>query len=59
MKLRFVVSHPFRKEHEMDGARRVLEVLGEKQPQVLRLPFAALRVAQDDRVAVGWMTESS
>ena len=46
MKLRFVVSHPFRKEREMDGARRVCGLMSEKQPQVLRL--AAL--AQDDRV---------
>jgi hypothetical protein len=26
MMLRFVVSHPFRKEREMDGARRVFGV---------------------------------
>jgi hypothetical protein len=46
MKLRFVVSHPFRKEREMGGAPRVCGYMSEKQTQVLRL--AAL--AQDDRV---------
>jgi hypothetical protein len=39
------VSHPFRKEREMDGALRVLGGMSEKQTRVLRL--AAL--AQDDR----------
>jgi hypothetical protein len=73
MKLRFVVSHPFRKEREMDGAPRVCGYMSEKQTRVLRLPPQRRRpVAGDpgslrslrmtdlfeyDSVAAGWMTE--
>jgi hypothetical protein len=45
MKLRFVVSHPLRKEREMDGAPRVCDEMSEKQTRVLRLAL----LAQDDR----------
>jgi hypothetical protein len=46
MKLRFVVSHPFRKEREMDGAPRVFGLMSEKQKQVLRLRCASLRMTE-------------
>src|SRR5271157_186875 len=51
--LRFLVSHPFRKEREMDGARGFYGWRRDvKQPQVLRLPFVMLRVAQDDKLYI-------
>ena len=56
-----MASHPFRKEREMDGARRVCGFMSEKQTQVLRLaslaqddsPFEIDRVFEDDRVLLG------
>jgi hypothetical protein len=46
MKLRFAVSHPFRKEREMGGAPRFCGYMSEKQTRVLRLAS----LAQDDSV---------
>jgi hypothetical protein len=58
MKLRFVVSHSFRKERAMDGAPRIFSGMSEKQTRVLRLAS----LAQDDSIylrmtAFLWMTE--
>ena len=60
MKLRFVVSHPFRKEREMDGAPRVCGLMSERQLQVLRLAALAQddSLFEDDRVVVSWVTVS-
>lgn len=63
MKLRFVVSHPFRKEREMDGAPRVCGGMSESKRRSFDSPSlrsGSLRMTdlfEYDSVAAGWMTE--